>query len=192
MKAHIKNEADPIAGTIDPGEPRYRSYAWYEAMYRRLEVDHEITLAALETQDARLAKAGADLEECRRLASELITQIGAEKEARAVIERIAAHRLDELVDLRAQVLELEPLAEVGRRMLALPEVMEVVPEPRGWCIYRKQCPFCARLVEALDQMCEAQDGASLCDIEDSVLVAVEKTLLAALRAAGIGEEVEHG
>jgi chromosome segregation ATPase len=67
----------------------------------RLRAEKEVDRALIAAQDARLAKAGADLEECKKLASGLITDIGAEKEARAVAERIARERAAEVQRLEA-------------------------------------------------------------------------------------------
>lgn len=72
----------------------------------RLRAEKEVDRALIEAQDARLAKAGADLEECKRLASSLITDICIEKEARAVTERIASERAAEVQRLEL-VLTLE-------------------------------------------------------------------------------------
>jgi multidrug efflux pump subunit AcrA (membrane-fusion protein) len=73
----------------------------------RLRAEKEVDRALIAAQDARLAKAGADLEECKKLASGLITDICAEKEARAVTERIASERAAEVQRLEARVKELE-------------------------------------------------------------------------------------
>lgn len=73
------------------------------------ETEKNERIAELETTSAKL------LAEVRRL-----------EKAGTELERIAAHRLDELVDLRARVLELEPLAEVGRRALDVDGLAQII------------------------------------------------------------------
>jgi chromosome segregation ATPase len=129
----------------------------------RLRAEKEVDRALIAAQDARLAKAGADLEECKKLASGLITDIGAEKEARAVAERIARERAAEVQRLEARVRELEPLAEVGRRIREFNE-------------------------DALAALIRRVDGNHA--LGAGALAAIIHTHVR--RAAGIGEEVQHG
>lgn len=196
----------------------------------RLRAEKEVDRALIEAQDARLAKAGADLEECKRLASSLITDICIEKEARAVAERIASERAaevqrlelvltlerearqmsedrlkeeaaihmdpeaigspaniamllaEDVERLRARVHELEPLAAVGRSMLALPVSHAIARRAAGYSLHRWACEGCSSLVG--DGECE-ECGS----VGDGVWheIATASTVPAALRAAGIGE-----
>lgn len=92
---------------------------------------------------------------------------------------------------RARVLELEHLAEVGRRMEALDIGCSVEREEFRWAIYQPKCELCRQPPDD-DEMCQASDDGEHFVDDRVALLAKGETVLDALRAAGVGEEVGHG
>ena len=136
----------------------------------RLRAEKEVDRALIEAQDARLAKAGADLEEHKRLNSELITQIAIEGIARDVTERIASERA-------ATIAKLEPLAAVGQLTALLPVGWWLGQLEHGWQVRMRSGAVHARGATPLDAL-----QAARLEIVQARIV----------RAAGIGEDVNHG
>lgn len=173
----------------------------HPASRRALQVELERTRAELATQDARLAKAGADLDEHKLLASELITQIGLEREARAVAERIASERAATIAKLERAYSELAAgfavLGAAKDEAIALSIKLDRIAQERAAEVQRLE----ARVRE-LEPLAEV--GRRICDFDEDALAALIRRVdgnhalgagaLAAIihthvrRAAGSGEE----
>lgn len=147
MKTATKNDLSPPAAGSAPSSPRPDSYAWFKSAYSRLDAERDVLQKRIATLEA-LAKAN----------SEALAERDA---ALSGLQRLVADATHRAEMAEARVAELEPLAEVGSRMEAMPRAQSLrrALKKEGFYVERM-----------------GMDGP------------VMPSPLAALRAAGIGEE----
>jgi hypothetical protein len=144
----------------------------HPASRRALQVELERARAEIATQDAHLAKAGAEL--------------ALEREARAVTERIASERAAAVQRLEARVRELEQVSLDFTREIGRMSARQAELEPPAEVGRRMETLHDGYAVVRYGDKYMVEDAIGCAGIGPTYV------LLEALRAAGIGEEVGHG